>query len=151
MSEESKWNAYQQTKAKERMKYDKNLPEDCEGCMAGRRWTVQEQVNLIRALKQDNSISELCTIMNRPRYGILSKMTKMGLVHMQPAIGNYKYRGKLQFAYIAEVISKKRFNSMPEPVQQELIARGWGVDQQRVIAPYWWRKAVIKNDIRRHK
>ncbi|QPX74683.1 hypothetical protein [Serratia phage vB_SmaM_Hera] len=148
MSEESNWNDFQQDLAKRRMKYDKNLPENCEGCMAGARWKVDEMVTLIKELRAVNGLNHLCMLLNRPKFGIMGRLSKMGLVYMHQEIGR---RGKrYPNAYCSPSMSVTRFKSLPKEVQEALVDCGWQV-QHIVVAPRWWRDAIIKDDIRNHK
>lgn len=148
MSEESNWNRFQQESAKRRMKYDKNLPANCEGCMSGERWLESEMLTLVSLLKEgNNSLATFCFTLNRPKFGIISKLQKMGLA----IVAHQRGRGHVYYkAHAVDYMSRKRFNGLPEKVQALLIDRGWQVGRY-VVAPRWWRDAIINDDVRRHQ
>lgn len=148
MSEESKWNEFQQQIAKRRMKYDHNLPEDCEGCAAGMRWQTVEYIVLLDMLQPGMtkfSVADACRKLNRPAQGILAKMCRLQLVWR----GAMHVPGACRASNdTADYMTGKKFRELDQYIQDILFEKGWreGI-RGRMIAPEWWSRTVIDFDI----
>lgn len=148
MSEESKWNEFQQQLAKRRMKHDRNLPEDCEGCAAGMRWQTVEYIALLDLLQpgmNEFSVADACRKLNRPAQGILSKMRQLHLIWNR----DVGIRGGCRaMNYAADFMYGSHFAKLDQFIQDILFEKGWREGLHgRMIAPEWWSRTVIDFDI----
>lgn len=126
MSEQSKWNAFQQQKAVRRMKHDKNLPEDCQGCRAGIRWSVAEEVQLVGMLKPHMQMKGFCMALDRPASGIIARVRKLGLAYGYPLMFN-------------AWVTAPGVRELDPLVVEALIKAGWEYGLfKRLMAPDWW-------------
>lgn len=128
--EELAWNRFQQARAKRRMKHDKNLPEDCEGCAVGMRWRVEEDVLLISMLAPHMQMKDFCHALNRSAGGIKGRLVTLGLG------GGFPFKHTW-------LIRRKKVQSFDSKVYDALIKAGWVEKPFKgcLDAPHWWRDA----------
>lgn len=133
--EELAWNKFQQSRAKRRMKHDKNLPADCEGCAVGMRWKVEEDVLLISMLASHMQMKDFCNALNRSAGGIKGRLATLGLG------GGFPFKHTW-------LIRRKKVQSFDPKVREALIKAGW-VEKPFtgcLDAPHWWRGAQFHFD-----
>ena len=128
--EELAWNKFQQARAKRRMKHDKNLPADCEGCAIGMRWRVEEDVLLISMLAPHMQMKDFCNALNRSAGGIKGRLATLGLA------GGFPFKHTW-------LIRHKKVQSFDTKVYEALIKAGWVEKPFKgcIDAPHWWRDA----------
>ena len=128
--EELAWNRFQQSRAKRRMKHDKNLPADCEGCAVGMRWRVEEDVLLISMLAPHMQMKDFCHALNRSAGGIKGRLASLGL------------GGGFPFKH-TRLIRNKKVQTLDTKVYDALIKAGWVEKPFKgcLDAPHWWRDA----------
>lgn len=126
--QELAWNRFQQARAKRRMKHDKNLPEDCEGCAVGMRWRVEEDVLLISMLAPHMQMKDFCHALNRSAGGIKGRLVTLGLG------GGFPFKHTW-------LIRRKKVQSFDSKVYDALIKSGWVEKPFKgcLDAPHWWR------------
>ena len=133
--EELAWNRFQQARAKRRMKHDKNLPNDCEGCAVGMRWRVEEDVLLISMLAPHMQMKDFCHALNRSAGGIKGRLVTLGLG------GGFPFKHTW-------LIRRKKVQSFDSKVYDALIKAGWVEKPFKgcLDAPHWWRDAQFHFD-----
>ncbi|QXV77167.1 hypothetical protein bas19_0054 [Escherichia phage ChristophMerian] len=135
--EEKNWNKFQQHQAKRYVKHAGNLPENCNGCNAGLKWRLEEDLQLINLISSELVMTDLCVAFNRPSNGILGRLCRLGLLRW-----NETDKGCY---YVYTVLVPKRIASKLKPeVLNLLIDRGWEKNTLgQYLAPDWWCELKI--------
>lgn len=144
--EESRWQRFQQEKAKKRMKHDRGLPANCQGCSVGMRWTPVEVYNLVSFVISETKgkrntklmMVDLCMKFNRTSSGILSKLQEVGIIRF------------IEFTYkpCPGIGIRKLINlSMKmDDVVTLLIKNGWKRTRGgTLLCPEWWLHVKISS------
>lgn len=137
LTEEQKYQAFEQKKAKRYVDHITTLHPDCRGCNIGRKWVDADLVLLFSSLRPGVTFSDLSLILDRPVYGISSKLRSFGflkLVSQTPFV----YAGtEIIRSFVVAKFTDEQFDA--------LIASGWtGGWKGALLAPNWWALKIIR-------
>ena len=133
MTEQERFNLYLEDSRQRRTKYENNLHKDCTACRVGLKWTEQEDITLIKTLTACTFNRQLSKCMDRPIWGLVSRLKKLGLVHNSSGVYRTSYS-----VYRPTVKSDNILSTLKDI--------GWynNPNSTKTNSPLWWIQTCIK-------
>lgn len=136
LEEQKKWDEFQESCNKRKEKHKRNLHKSATGCQVGLKWSIAEDLKVIKALGPHTTLMSLSEISGRPIFGITSRITKRYGLFVHDRFYN---------VYPKSIISSGRVRNMPSEVVVALKEKGWKEDDRRNLrAPDWFRNMTIR-------
>lgn len=129
--EKVKWELFQEQCDKRKAAHAKNLHPSATGCQVGLKWTLYEDVMLVKSLARGTTLYELSGILGRPVYGIQSRLKHYRLVYVNP---RYFYN---EVTHRIPVY----FGNMDQKIIKALMQKGWIYSEtgEFLEAPSWYK------------